>query len=174
MMMQENETLVNFLVDEERKQEWDEYVEKSDHVEYLSQLIRLAVHNEIHDDTDQDSGQATAEQFEEFSTQIENLKQRFDELDRRIHDIQEAVEEPTASPATEELANDVIDVLPTKTELQSEPVLEHDGPERGTTEWIATQLDAPEHRIRAAVDHAQETLPHTVKTDDSGRYYTDF
>lgn len=171
--MQENETLVNFLVDEERKQEWDEYVKESEHVEYLSQLIRFAVYNEIHDDTNQDSGQLPPEQFEEFSAQIEGVKQRLEEVDRRIHEIQEAVEEPTASPETEKLADAVVDVLPTETELQSEPVIEHNGPERGTIEWIATQINAPEHRIRAAVEHAQETLPHTVNKDASERYHKD-
>lgn len=175
--------MISFVVYPETKTEWQEAVESNEYpnIDSLSQLARIAINQYLHD---QSSGsgaevsQEVHEQLTELNTQQEGINQRLDEIKGQLSDVRETVVGSEISSETEELAQDIFNILPTKQEVQSDPVLSGDyetqgvpAPREGSVEWLSDQLGAPRYKVQTAIEYLQENTYVVQQTDESGQYY---
>lgn len=169
--MTENTTLINLLIDEDRKEKWEEYVEQSDD-EYasLSQLIRRSVEREMNqqDTEDDDDSGVLAEHVSEIIAGLNRLERRIDEVDNRVAGIERDVRD---DPDIRELANEVFGVLPTKQDIieyektASQAGAQPDAPitHSGLVDDLAKSLDEKDHRVSRALRKLRRDT-HQVQT----------
>ena len=75
----------------------------------------------------------------ELNTQQEQLAQHLDGIKGQLTDVREAVTGEAVGPETEALADDIFEMLPSKKEAHTEPVISETGegvpaPEQGSIE----------------------------------------
>jgi len=163
------------------KNEWEQAVEDDLNADTLSQLIRVAVSQYLHDDygpSSQGLSEELYQQLTELISQQEKTLQRLDQLNGRLTDIREGMSGSQIDQETKALADEIFDVLPTEQEIQTDSVFadsQDDGvpaPEPGTVEWLSGRFDVPRYQIQAALDHLQE-MTYAVQESDDGQYYTE-
>jgi hypothetical protein len=172
------DAVISLAVYPDTKDEWESAAEKDPNADSLSQLVRVAVNRYLQDRANGSSGEVSQEMHEqltELNTQQKQLAQHLDGLKGQLADIREAVTGESVGPETETLAEDIFDLLPSKKEVHTQPVLSEsdDGvpaPEPGSIEWLSQRLDMPRYQIQAALDHLQETTYSVQQTDD-GCYF---
>lgn len=170
--------VISLAVYPDTKDEWEAAADEDPNADSLSQLIRVAVNRYLHEQAGASSGEVTQEihdQLTELNTQQKQLAQHLDGIKGQLTDVREAVTGESVGPETEALAEDIFDLLPSKKEVHTEPVLSEsdDGvpaPEPGSIEWLSQRLDVPRYQIQAALDHLQETTYAVQQTDD-GCYF---
>ena len=172
--------IVTLAVYPDTKDEWESAAQDDPDADSLSQLVRVAVNRYLHDRASGSSGEVSQEiheQLTELNTQQEQLAQHLDGIKGQLTDVREAVTGEAVGPETEALADDIFEMLPSKKEAHTEPVISEtaDGvpaPEQRSIEWLSERLDVPRYQIQAALDHLQETT-YAVRETDDGRYYNE-
>lgn len=174
---------VNLWVDPEQKARWEAYLEEETGVQYLSQLIRMAVENEISETgpTDVTIPACLENQLQEVTDTVQQFERNVQRIDERLVAIEQAVRD---DPEIRDLANRIFDLLPTHEELtEYEQLVAQAGsrpPETvesavhsGRVTDIAGHLEETEHRVRQALDKLQQDMHrvHTTQIDDEQRYY---
>ena len=174
---------VNLWLDEEQKARWESYVEESADLQYMSQLVRKAVEQEVNGSESNESpiAEGTIEQLTDAIEVIAGLDRKLEALDDRLLSIEQAVRD---NPEVRDLANRVFEILPTKAEISEyEHLVSTAGsrpPENvassaqsGALCDIAGVLDEPDHRVREALHKLQKDTHqvHTFERDDETRFY---
>lgn len=170
--------IVTLAVYPDTKDQWESAAQDDPDADSLSQLVRVAVNRYLHDRANGSSGEVSQEiheQLMELNTQQEQLAQHLNGIKGQLTDIREAVTGEAVGPETEALADDIFEMLPSKKEAHTEPVISEtaDGvpaPRQGSIEWLSERLDLPRYQIQTALAHLQETTYAVSQTDDS-RYY---
>ncbi|WP_435128412.1 hypothetical protein [Halobaculum sp. D14] len=175
---------VNLWVDPKRKENWREYLEEDSEFQYLSQLIRQAVEQEInqtHNGTDSAKlPKNIAANFDDLRGSIDQLEQVMQEVEKRLSGLEREVRD---DPKVRKLANEVFEILPTQAGIKEYEQKVSDGAslrEIGATRAdsgrigpIAEALDVRESQVRAALDRLQEDTHqvHEMDWNDETRYY---
>lgn len=174
---------VNLWVDSSRKARWESYIEDSSDIQYMSQLVRRSVENEI---TDDDPGEVTIpdrleKQLDEAIERLQDFQRQVERFDDRLISIEQAVRE---NPDVRDLANRIFEALPTEDERQEyEQLVRQAGSKppdtvepaihSGRITDIAGHLEEPEQRVRQALQKLQQDTyrVHVTEHDDELRYY---
>jgi hypothetical protein len=180
-------TQVNLQIDEDQKEDWEEYIEESGRYNSLSGLIRGAVEAEI-------SGEGAAENV--TSPAMENdIQTMMEDIERVRKDVRWLREQEQDAVDISDLAQDLFDELETLPEPESSIeipsdvedeetyrkqraasiALTPDGPgEKNpqTASALAERLGTTEDRIQDAVDHLQDQyLPIVAVEMDGETHY---
>jgi hypothetical protein len=178
----QRDSRVSLAVYENTKDEWEQAVVEDPNADSLSQLIRVAVSQYLHDEY----GSSTQGMSEEVHAQLNDLNshqeatlQRLDQMNGRLGDVREALAGTEVDAETEALADEIFEVLPSEQDLHTNSVFADstdDGsvpaPEPGTIEWLSERFDVPRYQIQAALDHLQE-MTYAVQQAEDGIYYTE-
>ena len=159
---------INFRIDPERKDEWQQYVEDSTEFRYVSNLIRYAVQQQIDGSAQSSNGDSVPSNIED---QLEDMQEVLEEVATRNarmeDDIGNIKTEVTKDPELTDLANEVYEVLPdSKSSVKeyAEQAVGYDfkpgqvpqGPKPATISELSTVLEERELRIREAIQRLQK------------------
>lgn len=160
--------MVNFLVDQEVKEEWEQHVKDSGEFSSLSQLIRTAVHREVEGQHEQGGGvpDGLAQEVAEIADRTSRLDDQMDRVVGTLDDLNQQVGETPGD--VQDLASDVFEALPTEAELHGEqgsgmvgedeaPAVVGDTVQTGQMADIADHLREPRYRVREAIEHLQQS-----------------
>lgn len=175
---------VNLWVNPKRKARWEAHLDEASEFQYLSQLIRHAVEREINrDDADGsalDLSQEVAGEFDDLHGSINEVEQLMQEVESRLSGLEREVRD---DPRVRKLANEVFQILPTRSDITDYQKQETTGTthddrvvtevDSGRIDAFAEHLDAEPHEVRAALDRLQEDTHrvHTLDGGDEPRYY---
>lgn len=172
--------MVGIAVYPETKEEWQQAAEDDLDADTLSQFIRVAVNRYIYNRSNGPGDEISEEvhdQLTELNAQQEALGRRLNEITAQLSEIREAVVGAEILSDTEELANDIFDLLPSKQDVQTDAALSGDydpgtvpAPEPGTVEWLSNRLEASRYKIQTALDHLDKTT-YAVDQTDEGQYF---
>lgn len=175
---------LNLRLDDERREEWENYVEDHRDLSSVSGLIRSSVARRINDDRQAGGGggqsNATVETSDELTDTLRIIQTTVERLETRVGDMDDrldAVERNTGG-ATESLQTRVTNVLPEHRPFSgdwfgeyeqkwrsNEPPAEYDPVFTGEPSSIADRLDVDQERVEAALDGlALSEVP--VETDE--------
>lgn len=158
---------ISIAVHEETRDDWKDAAEDDPQTDSMAQLIRIAVAQYLNDTDDTSSTgvpDGIEEQLSDLAAQHHDITRTLNELRGQSDDIHEAVTS-SVDPETEQLANDVFDLLPSESDVTGTQVVASSGPDPGTIDWLNDRLQAPTYRIRAALDYLQEST-YAVQHDD--------
>jgi hypothetical protein len=107
----------------------------------------------------------------------DKLAQQLDEIKGQLSDVRDSVQGSAVRPEIEDLAEDVLETLPSESEIEIDPVMSGEfetggvpAPQPGSKEWITERIDRSSLEIQAALDHLRESMYMVQRTED-GRYY---
>lgn len=158
--MYERKSQVNFRVNEEKKANWETFVEKSEYSS-ISHFLRRAAEKEKarHENENQEKSESevSSEQFESVTDHLEQISTRLQSIDRRLSSIEA---DQYGDEDLAELANDVYQVLPSSVnEIQIEQSRKMDGKDAntGSIADIARKLNADKSAVEMAIERLKNT-----------------
>lgn len=181
--MPEDYAQINFRINPERKEKWEDYVEESPEYRYVSQLIRLAVKQEIDGDNQSSPSNAVPDGIDD---QLDDIQEQLEEVVTRNIRIEEDVggirREVTKDPELTELANSVFEVLAdSKSAVEGyaeqgvgynfQPGQIPEGPKPATVGEIATVLNERELRVDEALKKLQQDTYLVASIEENGEEY---
>lgn len=175
---------INFRVDEQQKEDWEEYVEESNRFSTLSQLIRGSVEAEI---TDEQSGPsvespAISSDIQDVKSDIERIrkdvrwlrKQEQDEVDiseiaQDVFDILEPLPDISLSHVPDEIDNTQQFRRQEAAHQVVRPASEDDSRSPQTAQAVADRLGIEPEEVRDAIDHLQDQFLPVVEVELNGQ-----
>ncbi len=113
----ENKTRINFVIGDQKKDSWENYVESTAEFETLSHFLRVAAQREIQDDSDHQPAQEVIKEIDELQAQIESLSAEIQGINARLD---------SEGTDIELIADDVRRALPTLPEPTPSEVVNSD------------------------------------------------
>jgi hypothetical protein len=171
---------INFVVGDQQKDLFEEYVESDPEFESLSHFFRVAAKREMRDDEDSDPSPEVVDRLDELQGQIEELATEVKGINARLDsggtDIELVAEDvrkvlhTLPQPSSSEIANSE----KTAEELQTQfayTILEEDYPT--TVEDLAQHLEEDKSNIEQAIDHLRSNhIPIVEKVlNDNKKHY---
>jgi chromosome segregation ATPase len=171
---------INFVVDDQQKGLFEEYVKSDPEFESLSHFFRVAAKREMRGEEDSDPSPEVADRLDELQAQVENLTTEVNGINARLDsngtNIQLLADEVRKTlqtipqPSTSEVANSdkTVDQLQTQFAYT---ILEEDFPT--TVEELAQHLEEDKNDIEQAIDHLKSNhIPMVEKMlDDNKKHY---
>lgn len=182
---------INFIVSEEKKLKWDDYVAKNPEYDTMADFIRTSVAHEMADNTDSGETNDLAIKIADISEGISDLTSRLESMDHRLRNLEnQSIQNrevnritgevyaalPTYRPGTreweEEMKNRHHQLQAAEAGHEPDEKDAHEAVEawKGTAEGLASALDEPPHIIREALDKLHKDSHNVRKTED-GEYY---
>ena len=172
---------INFTLPEEQKQRWKEHIGDSPEHKSLSQFIRFCVERRIADGGQSPTTGPSDEEMSEIADRTRKIESNIKQLQDQLDTVAETLQNPPEEVI--ELAGEVMDVLPTETELLKEqqsatgaesPIVVDGTVQTGRPDDIAEHLDSDAYKVRLALDQLMEdtSLVRSQVLDGQERYYT--
>lgn len=171
---------INFVVDDQQKDLFEEYVKSDPEFESLSHFFRVAAKREMRGEEDSDPSPEIVDKLDELQAQVENLTTEVNGINARLDSGGTNIElladevrktlQTLPQPSTSEVANSDKTVEQLQTQF-AYTILEEDYPT--TVEDLAQHLEEDKNDIEQAIDHLKSNhIPIVEKVlDDNKMHY---
>lgn len=186
-------TRINLVVSPDKKERWEDYIDKSPEYNTMADLIRTSVAHEIADRPNSGPSEELSIQLAEVVDGLDEVTDRLINIDKRLRNLEnQSIRDPDLDQLTGELFSHLPDVRPGTQQWEQELQTRRDqlqaaqaghepdeeGTRRsikaweGTAEDLAIALNESPSIVRQALDQLMSDT-HLVRKTDDGRYWID-